>query len=212
MFSKTGDKADQIKSLLKAIVDVFIPSALGVAIYTVIYAVTALANQPSQYKDTWHTVYLDDLHHSFIYRYAGDLDNLVRTQAANTVALYLFWGVIGLAIFALGVRLTNNFNELAEDLTIRNYIWPKGADRNSALKGFVERLVYRIVVAIIFLVYLSKTLPWLGAKWQSDTSGLNLSAVTLKHYLALLVYEFIVIHLTVVILRFLFLRRRLIEY
>ncbi len=212
MLRKNQISAVKLKSMAKAVLDVFTPSALGVAIYIVVYAVTVLVTQPSQYKDTWHTVYLNYFHHSFVYHYAGDVNRIIQTQAANSVALYLFWGIIGLSIFALGVRLTNNFNELAEDFTLRNYIWPKGADHNSPLKEFIERLIYRIFMAVIFLIYLSRSLPWLSAQWQGYPTGINLSTGSLKHYAVLFVYEFIVLHLAVVILRFLFLRRRLIEY
>jgi len=212
MQSKNVSKIDQAKSMFKAAVDVLLPSALGTAVYIVVFAITAVVNQPSQYKDTWRTVYFNDLHQSFIYHYAGNFNNLVRTQAANTLALYVFWGLIGIGVFAVGVRLTNNFNELAEDISLRNYIWPKGADRNSPLKAFAERVAYHVFMAIVFFIYLSRALPWLATQWQNDQAGLDLSSSTLKHYAVLFVYEFIILHLAVVILRFLFLRRRLLEY
>lgn len=212
MLSKNEISAEKLKSMAKTVFDVFTPSALGVAIYIVVYAITVLANQPSQYKNTWRTVYLNYLHHSFIYHFVGAVNRVIQTQAASTVALYLFWGIIGLAIFALGVRLTNNFNELAEDISLRNYIWPKGADHNSPLKEFIERLVYRIFISIVFFIYLSRALPWLSAQWKGGLAGINLTTISLKHYAVLFIYEFIVLHVAVVILRFLFLRRRLIEY
>jgi hypothetical protein len=199
----------QLKRVTLAIIDVFVPTALGMACYIAIFAVTVLVNQPSQYKDTWHTVIVSDLQGTASAIHIDTIGHLIKTQAANTVTLYAFWLVVAMAIFALGTKLTKNVNELAEDVGLRYYIWPKGADRNAPLKEFFEKLVYRLVVAIILVVYLARALPWLSLQWKGADLAISFGLHSLTVYLPLFIAEVVFLHLTVVILRLFLIKKRI---
>ena len=97
----------QPQKIITAVANAFMPSAFGLAIYFIIFSITALVNQPSSYKDTWHTVIMNDWRQSFIYHYGSSFTNLLRTQTANTIALYIFWGVIGLVVAVTVALLTD---------------------------------------------------------------------------------------------------------
>lgn len=206
------DRAEQRKRLALSIIDVLMPSAFGTVMYVAIFALTVLVNQPSQYKATWQTVIMNGLHSSFIYSYSRDFANIIKTQAANTITLYAFWIIIGVGIYLLGARLTTNINELAEDISLRQYIWPQGADRNSPLKQFLEKAIYHLAVAIIFLVYLSAALPLVAARWRQADLAVTLNLASLKLYLPLFALELLFLHLAVVLVRLLLIKRRIISY
>ncbi|HUD10370.1 MAG TPA: hypothetical protein VMR28_01715, partial [Candidatus Saccharimonadales bacterium] len=91
-----------------------------------------------------------------MYRFINEFNNIINTQLANEVAVYIFWSAVATGVYIVASRLTKNVNEFAEDLKLRDYMWPKGDDKNEPLKASIERLVMRIAMVALFVVYIFK--------------------------------------------------------
>jgi hypothetical protein len=198
------DIAQRRRRLALSIVDLLVPSALGLAAYLAIFVATLIISQPFPYKDS--------IEHSFVYSWGHTLSGIVKTQAADTITLYAFWIVVALLVYLLGKRMSANLSDLAEDISLRSYIWPQGADRNSPIKEFIERAVYRLAVAAALLFYLAKTLPALSMLWRRSDLVLTLGLHCFEAYLLLLVLEVLFLHGIIIFIRLFALRRRLVDY
>src|SRR5665213_375175 len=174
------------KSKLLAIFNVFLPSALGLWVYFVIFVLTVIISQPSQYKQALQGFHIDQLQGTFIYSFIHDFVDVIDTQLANEVAIYIFWAVIAAGVYIGASRLTKNVNELEQDLKLRDYIWPQGNDKNRPLKDFLEKLLFRLVMAGLFIFYIFKLLPVLADIWKRSDLKLALSLHTLISLIILL--------------------------
>lgn len=196
---------------LMSFLDILIPSLPGFCIYFFIFIITVAFSQPSQFKVALQSFHVSELQGTFMYRFINEFNNIINTQLANEVAVYIFWSAVATGVYIVASRLTKNVNEFAEDLKLRDYMWPKGDDKNEPLKASIERLVMRIAMVALFVVYIFKIVPLLANIWKGSDLTLKLNSHSIKELILLFVIEILFLHLAVVIIRLFLLKRRIIN-
>jgi hypothetical protein len=136
--------------------DILLPTPAEAISYAVISALTLILQNVQVLRD--YLAVPGKLHFgsSILGALNRWLDKLVGENIANTISLSLFWVVVGIGIYFLIEGLIVIFNELGEDIRERTYIWPKGADKNTDLRHFARRSIFRMTVAVILIIYLIK--------------------------------------------------------
>lgn len=208
---KTVQNSETKNSRLAVIVNLLMPSSLGVWIYIVIFGLTVVISQPSEYKVALQNFHISDLKGTFVYGLVEKSIHIIDTQLANEITIYVFWAIVASAVYLMAVRLTRNVGELTQDLRLRDYIWPPGSDKNRPVKEFIEKIIIRIIMAIIFLIYIFKILPVLANIWKSTNLTLSFSMHSLVELALLFIIEVAFLHLAVIIIRLFMLRSRIIQ-
>jgi len=200
----------QIKKSLTIFLTLLSPSIIGLTIYSVIFFITFAVEQNEQFNLALQTFSLNNFKGTFVYGLVNSITKLLNTQIANTIAIYTFWIVIGMAVYFIGSSLYRNFHELTQDISIRHYLWPQGTDKNRPVLIFFEKTVFRIGVFIAIIIYLYKVLPSLFVFIRAHDLKFEFTGqygiTLLKVFLA----EFIVFHVAVILLRLLTLRKRVV--
>jgi ABC-type antimicrobial peptide transport system permease subunit len=188
--------------------DILLPTPAEAICYAIVSALTLILQNVQVLKD--YLAVPGQLHFgsSILDALNQWLNKLVGENIANTVSLSLFWVVVGIGIYFLIEGIIVIFNELGEDMRERTYIWPKGADKNTDLRLFARRSVFRVTIGIILIIYLSNVVGFFlsdsksgdFAQWLHDNPYLGLAVLFFGECLAL--------HGITVLLRFLLLKRR----
>lgn len=205
--SSVSKKRSQFSMLLSF----FAPSAIGIWVYLVLFVISVVVSQPSQYKQALEGVNSQSLKGVFFYSIVKDITSAVNSQLASQIAVYVFWVFVAICIYLLASRLTKNVNELADDISLRSYIWPTGNNKNQPVKEFIEKLIFRVFLAVIILIYLFKAFPKLVSLWKFHIVSLSLSGHSIKIYFYLFIVEMLFLHILVILFRLLFLRKRLVN-
>jgi hypothetical protein len=87
------------------------------------------------------------------------VDILTRTEV---IVVGLFWAVVGLGVYIFLLGIARFISDLSAGMDERRYVWPKGVDRNQALRQAVQRIIFRILafdgLIIVILGPLSRLL------------------------------------------------------
>lgn len=191
------------------ILDIISPSAVGVAVYVMVFIAVAVDNQIAPYKNAILDLKVSDFQGTFLYGSVVDLSRFTRLQIASDITLYIFWIIVGIIIFLIASRVASDNREVAKDISMRHYIWPPGSDVNQPLKKFAERLAFHTALAMVIIIYIFKGLPLLHGWWQHEQTDLMFTIESLRTNALLLIYETLFLHGLVVLLRMFFVRRRL---
>jgi hypothetical protein len=205
------DQAKHLKMKTLSALDFFAPSAFNLVLYITIFIITILISQPSQYKNDLQNFHLTEFQGSILYTAIHDSSKFISTGLANSVAIYIFWVVIAIFVYLVANRLTQNVEELAHDVSLKQYIWPQGSDRNGPLKEFFEKLVFRFVMLVALIVYIFKLVPLIDNFWKHKNIGLSFSVHSISAFGLVLLYELLFLHFGVILLRLFFIKRRLIN-
>lgn len=142
------------------------------------------------------------------------LQNLVGEKVAGSLSLAIFWGIVGLFVNLLWWLGSNFSTELSNDLVFSKYVHPEHSDPRAQLKDFIQRTFIRtsvfIVVVLFINFFVSQGLPRLSTRfadiiknWQNYKDILGI--------LYTIVLEVFMLHIFVVLTRFLLLRKRVFD-
>ncbi|HUC87997.1 MAG TPA: hypothetical protein VMR95_02515 [Candidatus Binatia bacterium] len=140
-------------SKTKVFVRLLSPSATGLVLYAivaflitvvqVIYLSSKLNNLQQGVRSTFHL-------------FGSWFINLVGSNRVNSLAIYIFWLAAGVVVWFILKAAASNVNELIDDLNLRKYIWPKQAEHNRPLIGFIEHSLFRLAILIVLLFYIQR--------------------------------------------------------
>lgn len=145
----------------------------------------------------------------------GSLETLLKTilgeETAATLVTGLFWGVVGMAVYVF-IWLFGNFStELSNDLAITRFMHPRGADTYEPLKALLLRLVFHVFVAILLVIYGNLLITVLLPIWTNEYANLydfwpqtDYIQAALKAF----VTQLLGLHIVVILVRLLLLRKR----
>lgn len=148
----------------------------------------------------------------------GSLDNLLAQvlgeQAAFTLVTAAFWGVIGMSVYVLIWLLGNFSTELSNDLIIRKFMHPRGADTYEPLKWLILKLVFHIFVILLMVFYLHLFVTVLLPGWMNQYAELVRYWPSSEHiygFLKTFLSQMLGLHVIVVLCRLLLLRKRVFD-
>ncbi|MBI1857152.1 hypothetical protein HY003_03105 [Candidatus Saccharibacteria bacterium] len=206
------------KSKLKLVGDIVAPSGLSLAIVSTVSALLLLAGAANVLGTTtsFYRLLLGD------YASGGLVEStrqdfltvftFFENTTLNNILLFVFWGIIGLAVWFVVSNTTTLFGELGEDLQeIRDEDGIPHPD-HSALRDTVLRGLYHVAVVMIIMIYVfflwSVFFRWLIDVFISGFGVQITPSGAFTMFSAWLV-ACLACHVLVVLLRLLFLRQRL---
>ncbi len=189
-----------------------LPSALGISIYVLIFVLTLVISQPSQYKTALSGFNVNDFQGTTVHNLFSDFTKAINSQIVNDIAIYVFWVVIAFGVYVIANRIIKNATELAEDFSLRQYIWPKNENKNSPIREFIEKIVFHTVVLIALILYLFKATPFIFDLWKKFHISSDLKIHNLELILILFVSELIFLHIIVILVRLFLTRDRIIKF
>lgn len=139
------------QSKIKTYLSLFIPSGIGVVLYTFFAGLLLFLHQFKEIES-----YLDlPKHFQLLPIFMRWLEKVLLTSIgeAKTQALVvgIFWAFVGLGVYILLHGIARFISELGEGIDERRYYWPKGTNRNQPLLEATERMLFR-VIALVALV------------------------------------------------------------
>jgi hypothetical protein len=138
------------------------------------------------------------------------LDTILTTvlgeARTNVVVVGAFWAIVGLGVYVFLRGLARFISELDDDIVVRRYVWPKGADRTRPLRIMFERTAFRLIaLAALALVVFGPLAATLRGPVLARLTGGTMVVEFIVWFLASLLLW----HLVVVLLRLVALRLRL---
>jgi hypothetical protein len=139
-----------------------LPSAIGAVFYTFASALIIFLHQ---FTFIEHYLQIPD-NVNFLRMFLGWLDRTVTAIIGETrtevVVVGLFWAVVGLGVYIFLLGIARFISDLSAGVDERRYVWPKGVDRNQALRQAIQRIIFRILafdgLVIVILGPLSRLL------------------------------------------------------
>ena len=198
---------------LKTFIEMFEPSAVGMTLYCIVAVLGIIFHNILAYGSYNSLVEAVKSWSSAFQTLNDNLIKIINSSRTDFLVIYLFWGFIGLIVYVFLKIFISNFSELVEDLSIRNYVWPTGTDKNKPLLIFLEKFVYRIVLISLVLVYVIH----IGGYFLSTKFSISIVYRSGESYhdfirpVALFALEILALHVLVIALRFLFLKKRLLS-
>ncbi len=208
-------KSKLSKSNIKAYLGLFAPSSQGIVVYVLLSGLTVVLNQFDMIKK-----YLElpnDLQISRVLAGWADhlLMNTIGPSRTETLVVGLFWAVVGLGVYLFLCGLSRLVIELDDDLNVRGYVWPRGANRDRPLQVFAEQTAFRLVaVAALLIVVLDPLaavfrgpvfVDYLNSLGSQGSLGSNQPLL----YVVWFVAGFVTWHVVTVLMRLIALRARL---
>jgi hypothetical protein len=139
-----------------------LPSAIGAVFYTFASALIIFLHQ---FTFIEHYLQIPD-NVNFLRMFLGWLDRTVTAIIGETrtevIVVGLFWAVVGLGVYIFLLGIARFISDLSAGVDERRYVWPKGVDRNQALRQAIQRIIFRILafdgLVIVILGPLSRLL------------------------------------------------------
>jgi hypothetical protein len=139
-----------------------LPSAIGAVFYTFASALIIFLHQ---FTFIEHYLQIPD-NVNFLRMFLGWLDRTVTAIIGETrtevIVVGLFWAVVGLGVYIFLLGIARFISDLSAGMDERRYVWPKGVDRNQALRQAIQRIIFRILafdgLVIVILGPLSRLL------------------------------------------------------
>lgn len=136
------------------------------------------------------------------------LTSTIGESNTSVLVVGAFWAIVGLGVYLFLRGVAQYITELDDDIEVRRYVWPKGADRSKPLRVTAERTIFRALalVGLIMVVFgpLADTLK--GPVFYDLVGPSDLVVDGVWFVASLLLW-----HLVVVLLRLLTLKVRLID-
>lgn len=107
------------------------------------------------------------------------LTSLIGESRTETLVVGLFWAIVGLGVYMFLRGISHFATEVSEGFDERQYLWPRGADRNAGMSEATHRAGFQILAFIILLVVTFGPLQHVltGPVWQAfigPSTGLQL--------------------------------------
>ena len=132
-------------------------------------------------------------------------------QIARSGVVAIFWALVGLFVYIL-IWLGLNFsNELGNDLAVTKYVHPRNIDTHSPLRDLISKIIFQVVALFVLIFYINlmvgTLLPYIGGMFKTAVEQWP-SAISTKYAIYGLLVELLVLHVFVVLVRVLTLRKR----
>jgi hypothetical protein len=142
----------QNSSKIKTFLSLLTPSGIGLVLYIFVSGTVIFMHQIPQIEQ-----YMEIPRNFSLFRLiTGWLDHLLngsigeaRTQ---TLVVGLFWALVGLGVYLFLQGIARFITEFSEGLDEREYLWPKGVDRNRGVVEAMRRTMFRILAFIGLIV------------------------------------------------------------
>lgn len=136
------------------------------------------------------------------------LYNTLGDSWTETVVVGFFWAAVGLAVYVFLQGLAKTVFEFGQSINQRHYVWPQGTNRNQPIVQIIKRTLFQGVAAVLALVWFMQPLARvLDGPVMVGTLGPNIILQYLVWTLAIVLS----LHILVILLRLVVLRRRLID-
>src|SRR5665213_3232836 len=155
------------KEGLKTFTKFIEPSLLELLSVLSVFAVLIISNQIHRlYSADFTSIDAATFNGTFLGGFTHWLSSLYNSKEFSITAVYVFWLLIASLVYVMAFRLTKNANEIAEDIKIRHYIWPIGADRNNPIKKYFEKFGMKFIILVTLFLYVIKLSPPLVNWWK----------------------------------------------
>ncbi len=188
-----------------------IPDSVDVVVYlTIILISFSLSNVSS----VQNALFYSDLNikSSVLNFISSNLDRFLPENIAANLAVAIFWFSIGVITYSLIIFVANITSEVSDDLAIDKYVYPVGSDKYGRIKHFLALNSERIVGTFLLIMLLRFLFNDLLPKWSEIYRDVVVqwppSQELIIKLLGTVVAEFLTLHLIVVLLRLIILRRR----
>lgn len=191
-------------------ISVFLPSSTGLIAYCSLSLLILLSQNFSSLQQFFYSPQELQFQQDFWRSINERVGRVINFPGSSDFALYIFWAVVGLVVYACLHFVVSKLNELVDDINLRTYLWPNNRLRNRPVQEFFEVGVFKAVVFIVTLFYFkfiaSFLLRPIDYIWQDNAW---LSQHTVVKYSLVFVLSVVLLHGLTVLLRILMLRRRL---
>lgn len=140
------------------------------------------------------------------------LQRILGREISAALSSGLFFALAGLIIYSAAWLFANFSTEFRNDLAVTKYIHPANVDTKSEIRDFVSKTIFRISVVLILISYIglvtSRLLPYWTEVYQSSAKTWP-SLESAGQALVALFAQVISIHFFVILLRLIFLKKRL---
>lgn len=199
------------KNKLFALISWLLPSGSELIIASFFTLMTLLVSNSTFFRDLIFlptdlqikTVVLDSL--------SNLIESVFGDQIARSGVVAIFWALVGLFVYIL-IWLGMNFsNELGNDLAITKYVHPRNIDTHSPLRDLASKVVFQIMAIFVLIFYInlivSFILPYIGGMFRMAIEHWPTS-LALKNIAYGVLIEIPTLHLFVILVRALTLRKR----
>ncbi len=193
----------------RVIINLLEPSLLGMAMYVFIFLISLSVSQPSELKDVIRNLNAHNFQGTSFHRFFSSFNSVLNSQITNDITIYIFWVIIAIFIYVIAGRIIVNINELADDVSIRKYIWPTKGSKDVPIRQFGEKIAFHLVMFVIIIFYLFKATPALFNLWKFYDIKVGNGSPNFGLIFVLFVFQVLYLHVTVVLVRLLFTRTRL---
>ncbi len=184
----------------------FLPSGIGLVLYAslamlimVLYQFGSIQQYLGLPRDIAFAQYVKNWLDETLY-------NTIRSGPTEAVVVGLFWAGVGLAVYVFLQGVSKSAFELEESINERHYVWPRGSDRNSPLLQVLERSVFQTVAGVLALFWF---LQPLARVLDGPVFMASIGPNVLLQYVIWFLAIVLALHVLVVLLRMVALRRRL---
>jgi|GEM_PF-1690454 len=195
------------QSKLKNFFGLFLPSPISGVLSVCLAIFTIVLNQ-----FVWIKHYLRLPSDSAIQRsIASTADHALTTvlgqSRTDVLVVGAFWALVGLGVYVLLRGLARYIAELDDDISLRRFVWPKGADRGRPLRMMIERTAFRAAaLAGLILVLVGPVAKTLKGPVFVEFLGPN----KILQYIVWFIVSLLLWHTVAVLLRLVALRVRII--
>ena len=174
-------------------------------VYATVFFILVVMNLMSTYRSEFLYINQADFQGTFFYGVVRWLSNLSLDPTFNYISVYVFWVSLAIVTFFVIERVIHCEKEFVRDISIRNYVWPEGSNKNKPLEDFFEQVAFRFTILILMLIYIIRVTPSMGEWWKAHHNGANILV-----YGELLLLEFLFAQFFVILLRLFLLKDRVI--
>ena len=198
------------KENLRIILALFLPSALGLIIYSMFFLTIIVFEQNSEFKKLLQTISVNNFKGTFLDGTINSISKLLSTKLANTITLYLFWAIIAAIIYFIGSRLYNNFYDINRNVKLRTYVFPEGTDKNGPIRRSIQKIMIRLGALILLLIYVFRIVPFSLNLLKTHDLKIHMNQSCIINISATLILTFVFLHFGVILVRILLFRRRIV--
>lgn len=187
-----------------------LPTATELVLYGLLIILTIIVSNVGQVQSWFYAAQPESITISNIV--IKPLDNLLNYafgDKSGYIAFALFWLIVGLVVF-YGFMVARNFSsELMSDAAADKYIVPVGTDKYARLRAFLIRTGVQLAALVLLIIYIMLLVRSFFPYWvHAYTDIISKLPSQIWPMLLAIVSELIMIHIMVVLVRLLFLRKR----
>lgn len=132
-----------------ALLQWFLPTRIEIVFYLFIGLVTLGLSDLGAIERLFLIPENVDLNQTILGSSGSIMRQILGSQTSSIVIQSLFWGVVGSLVYSLLWLLSNFSTEVNNDLAVKEYVKPAGADPFLPLKTLVGRALFRVTNIVL---------------------------------------------------------------